>query len=111
MVLGNAGARAERAAAWEQFFGDKDPRPVEYWPGTGERITRERRFLGYFLYRCLLPSGERPVEAAARARFDPPFLDEVLASVRHASYALGSLKSIVGRSCYLQVGEEELEVR
>jgi hypothetical protein len=41
---------ATRREARSHFFGDEDERPVEYWPGTGNLVSKERRFLGYFLF-------------------------------------------------------------
>ena len=101
----------ERALAWARFFGDDDPRPIEYWPGTGDENSRERRFLGYFLFHWVMPSGARPVEVAARARFESSFLDEVLTAVAEARYVLAAARSIVARSVYLQVESETWEVR
>ncbi len=55
-----------RREARSHFFGDEDERPVEYWPGTGNLVSKERRFLGYFLFNWELPSGEHVGESAVR---------------------------------------------
>jgi hypothetical protein len=43
-----------------------DPmQPRKYWPGAEERISKELRFLGYFMFDHRLSTGETPAEAAA----------------------------------------------
>jgi hypothetical protein len=76
-----AGPRNE---AWDEFFGVNDPRPVDYMPGAEEAKTRERRFLGYFMFSFRLPSGESPAERAAFALYDGPALAETVMAVRAA---------------------------
>jgi hypothetical protein len=102
---------SERREARARFFGQDDPRPVEYWPGAGEAIGRERRFLGYFLFECELPSGEKPVEIAIRRLYDGSDQTEALAAVARTRFVMGLVRSITGRNVYLQLEDEQFEVR
>ncbi len=103
-----AGLRKE---AWDQFFGVNDPRPVDYMPGTEGAKTGERRFLGYFMFTCRLPSGESPAERAAFALYDGPARAETVMAVRAAVYVFASVRSVFGRSIFLDAGGREYEVR
>lgn len=100
-----------REQAWDGFFGANDPRPVDYMAGTGEPETRERRFLGYFMFSFRLPSGECPAERAAFALYDGRPLAEIVAAVRAAVYVFASVRSVYGRSIFLDAGDREYEVR
>ncbi len=37
----NPALEAARQEARSHFFGDEDERPIEYWPGTGDLISKE----------------------------------------------------------------------
>lgn len=100
-----------RREARSHFFGDEDERPVEYWPGTGEFISKERRFLGYFLFNWELPSGEHPGEAAVKRLFEGDLRAEALSAVRGARFVFAYATGIIGRSVYLELEEERFEVR
>ncbi len=100
-----------RKQAWDEFFGVNDPRPVDYMPGTGEPETRERRFLGYFMFTFRLPSGECPAERAAFALYDGRALAETVNAVRAAVYVFASVRSVFGRNVFLDAGGREYEVR
>jgi hypothetical protein len=100
-----------RKQAWDEFFGVNDPRPVDYMPGTEGTKTRERRFLGYFMFTFRLPSGESPAERAAFALYDGPALAETVIAVRAAVYVFASVRSVFGRSIFLDAGGREYEVR
>ena len=100
-----------RRDARAQFFGDDDPRPVEYVPGAGEPDARERRFLGFFLFDFVLPSGVRPVEFAVRRLYEGRALDEALAALKGTRFVFAAVKSVVGRSVFLELEDEQFEVR
>ncbi len=102
---------AARREARSHFFGDEDERPVEYWPGTGEFASRERRFLGYFSFNWKLPSGEQPAEVAVKRLYQGEVQAEALASIRGARFVFAYSTGITGRSVYLELGEEGFEVR
>jgi hypothetical protein len=100
-----------RRQARSRFFGDDDERPVEYWPGAGEFTSRERRFLGYFLFNWELPSGEKPAEVAVKRLQQGSVRGEALSAVRGARFVYALATSIVGRSVYLEVEKERFDVR
>ena len=102
---------ASRREAQSIFFGDDDERPVEYWPGTGELTSRERRFLGYFLFNWELDSGEHPSEVAVRGLYRGATGAEALAAVRGSRFVFAYATGIVGRSVYLELDKERFEVR
>jgi hypothetical protein len=61
--VGNRGLGPELRRSRHQFFAEGDPRPLKYWPGAEGVISRERRFLGYFMFDHRLSTGETPAEA------------------------------------------------
>jgi len=103
-----ASARQEARSC---FFGDDDERPVEYWPGAGEFTSRERRFLGYFLFNWELPSGERPAEVAVKRLYQGDIRAEALSAVRGVRFVFAFTAGIIGRSVYLELEKERFEVR
>jgi hypothetical protein len=107
----NPGLEATRREARSHFFGDEDERPVDYWPGTGELTSKERRFLGYFLFNWELPSGEHPGEAAVKRLYQGDVQAEALTAVRGARFVFAYATGIVGRSVYLELAKERFEVR
>ena len=102
---------ATRREARSHFFGDGDERPVDYWPGTGELTSKERRFLGYFLFNWEIPSGEHPAEVAVRRLYEDDMRAEALSAVRGARFVFAYATGIVGRSVYLELEKERFEVR
>ncbi len=100
-----------REQAWDEFFGVDDPRPVDYMQGTEGLNTRERRFLGYFMFTFRLPSGETPAERGAFELYAGPDRAEALTAVRSAVYVFASVRSKFDRSVYLSAGGREFEVR
>lgn len=103
---------AERAAARRLFFGDDDPRPVQYLPGGEEFISRERRFLGWFTFSHLLPSGERPSVVAARQMFRGGDLEPAVSSLQGVRYVTAIVRGVrVGSSFELELEEERFRVR
>ncbi len=107
----NPGLEATRREARSHFFGDEDERPVEYWPGTGELTSKERRFLGYLLFNWEIPSGEKPAEIAVRRLYEGDLRAEALSAVRGARFVFAYAVGITGRSVYLELENERFEVR
>lgn len=102
----------EREAAQAQFFGDDDPRPVNYWGGTQEPISRHRRFLGYFLFTHRLPDGQSPAELGATAAFQGREREEALEAVRGARYVMAVVRSVLpGQAVFLALERERFEIR
>jgi len=94
------------------YFAEDDPRPVHYWPGAGDRVSRDRRFLGWFLFTCRLPDGTQPAEAAVHRLYVGSSRTEALQAVQHTRYVLAIVTSILpGRSVFLDLEEERFEVR
>ncbi|HUF54711.1 MAG TPA: hypothetical protein VMR52_13235 [Dehalococcoidia bacterium] len=107
----NPELEAARREARSHFFGE-DELPVEYWPGTGDLISKERRFLGYFLFNWELPSGEHPVsESAVKRLYQGDVQAEALTAVRGARFVFAFATGITGRSVYLELEKERFEVR
>lgn len=101
----------ERRKAWRHFFGEDDPRPVEYWGNTDELVSRERRFLGWFMLDYLLPGGEKPAEVAARRLYTGSDQAEALKAVSGARYLFAVVAGVDRRTIYLEVEEESFQVR
>ncbi|MHB0877942.1 MAG: hypothetical protein ACYC5O_18045 [Anaerolineae bacterium] len=100
----------ERKKAWRIYFGEDDPRPVKYWGGVGERNSRERRFLGWFMFDHVLPTGDKPAEAAAKSLYTGAMQDEVLRAVAGTRYVNAAVGGVIGRSVFLQLEDESFEV-
>jgi hypothetical protein len=102
----------ERQAAQRQFFGEDDPRPVQYWAGAEEAVSRRRRFLGYFLFSHHLPDGRTPAEEGASQLFAGQEREEALRAVRGARYVLAVVRSVLpGEAVFLALERERFEVR
>jgi hypothetical protein len=102
---------ATRQEARSGFFGEDDERPVDYWPGAGDLTSKERRFLGYFVFDWELSSGEHPVEVAVKRLYQGDPQAEALSAVRGARFVFAVTTGIVGRSVYLELENERFEVR
>jgi hypothetical protein len=98
-------------AASAVYFGSDDPRPVEYWPGTGADNPRERRLLGYFMFTWRLKSGEAPAAIAAHSLLSGRELEAALAAIAGTRYMRTMLKGVRGRSAYLEAEGKSHEVR
>jgi hypothetical protein len=102
----------ERRAARRHFFGEDDPRPVKYWEGAGDATSRQRRFLGYFLFRHRLPDGRTPAELAADAVPTGREREEALRAVQGARYMMAIVRSVLpGEAVFLALERERFEVR
>jgi len=102
---------ASRADAWTTFFGEDDPRPVDYWPGAGDRASRERRFLGWFMFCFTLVGGRRAGEIAAEHLYRGTTLQEALRGIRESRYVLAIVRGVGGRSVFLELENERFELR
>ena len=100
-----------RRKARSDFFGDDDERPVEYWPECGEFTSKERRFLGYFLFSRELLSGEKPAEVAAKRLYEGDTQAEALRAVSGARFVFAAVADIIGRSVTLEIEKDRFEVR
>jgi hypothetical protein len=58
----------ERNQAQRQFFGDDDERPVKYWEGAGDIVSRQRRFAGWFVFDFRLSDNRQPAPQGTRSR-------------------------------------------
>lgn len=102
----------ERRGAQRAFFGDDDPRPVKYWAGADDATSRQRRFLGYFLFRYALPDGQTPAELGAATIFRGPEREEALRAVGGARYVMAVVRSVLpGHGVTLTLETERFEVR
>jgi hypothetical protein len=101
----------ERQGSQHLFFAEDDPRPFKYWPDAEERVSRERRFLGYFIFDHELATHETPAEAAAKPLYRGEEEDEILEAIRGTRFVFAIVSSIIGRSVYLEIEDESLEVR
>lgn len=100
-----------RAKARADFFGYGEPGAISYIDDTGEIISRERRFLGWFAFSFELPDGQHPGELAARALLKGNELSSALNSIRKARYVTAVVTSVIpGRGFYLELEDEEFEV-
>ena len=101
----------ERQRSQHLFFAEDDPRPVKYWPGAEGLVSRERRFLGYFIFDHQLATGETPAEAAVKHLYRGEEESEILEAIRGTRFVFAIVSSIIGRSVYLEIEDESLEVR
>jgi hypothetical protein len=101
----------ERKKAWAIYFGEDDPRPVKYWGGTEEKNSRERRFLGWFMFDHTLRGGEKAAEVAVRRLFPAGLQGEPLEAIASVRYVNAVVSSVLGRSVFLELEEESFEVR
>ena len=101
-----------RAQARREFFGDDDPRPVDYWPGAGDPISRERRFVGWFMFDFHLPDGRSPAELAAASLLPAGELTDALDALGRTRFVLAIVvSSDLSRSTFLELEDERFEVR
>ncbi|MDP2950136.1 MAG: hypothetical protein Q8P22_11430 [Chloroflexota bacterium] len=101
-----------RASAWRMFFGEDDPRPVHYWPGVGDVVGRQRRFIGWFMLAFTLPDGRHPAQLAVERLYDGSERLEALKAVDGARYVLAIVTSVIpGHGLFLEIERESLEVR
>lgn len=103
---------AARLAARNAFFGADEDGPVDYLPDAGDYRSRQRRFLGWFMFQPTLPGGERPSAVAARRLFQGEQQDAVLRAVAQARYVMAVVAAVIpGRGALLELEDERFEVR
>jgi hypothetical protein len=108
---GSTDLGAQRNQARRQFFGEGDKRPVEYWPGAEDRISRQWRFLGWFMFDFRTPDDRSPAEVAAQALLRGAELVEVLDAIHRTRFVLAVVASTDGRrSTILELEDERFEV-
>jgi hypothetical protein len=101
-----------RQQARRTYFAEDDPRPTTYWSGVGDRVSRDRRFLGWFLFTFRLPDGTSPAEAAVQHLYVGTTRLEALQAVQHTRYVLAIVSAMLpGRSVFLDLEDERFEVR
>lgn len=101
-----------RALARREFFGEDDPRPVKYWPGAGDPISRERRFVGWFMFDFHLPKGRSPAQLAATDLLRGDELADALDALGRTRFVLAIVVTSDGRrSTMLELEDERFEVR
>lgn len=102
----------ERVEARAAFFGDADPRPVSYWPGAGDWIGRERRFMGWFALTHVRAAGEPAGVVAARQVLRGREAEDALRAILGARFVTGVVVRVaVGSGLVLEVEDERFEVR
>lgn len=102
--------RDARAAARRTFFGADDARTVHYLPGAEDLTSRERRFLGWFMFGYTLPDGRLPAEAAIE-QLPLPQRDDALRAVQGHRYVIGAVSTVLHDSILLELEDEHFEVR
>jgi len=100
-----------RRDARAHFFGDDDERPVSYWGGADDFASKERRFLGYFLFHHNLPSEEKPSEVASKRLYRGTMQSDALESVAGARFVLAAVSHVAGRDVELEQEDKRFEVR
>lgn len=101
-----------RTAAWDVFFGTGEEGPIDYGPDLGEYASRQRRFLGWFMFQATLPDGQHPAELAARRLFEGEQLSAVVRAFAQARYVMAVVIAVMsGRGVVLELEEERFEVR
>jgi hypothetical protein len=102
----------ERSQAQRQFFGADDERPVTYWEGAGDPISRQRRFIGWFAFDFRLRDDRQPAQFAAELLYRGADLVEALDAVRRTRFVLAIVQSTDGkRTTFLELEDEIFEVR
>ncbi|MDQ6674816.1 MAG: hypothetical protein M3069_29440 [Chloroflexota bacterium] len=102
----------ERRQAQRQFFGDDDERPVKYWEGVRDIVSRQRRFVGWFAFDFRLADDRQPAQLAAESLFRAAELVEALDAVRRARFVLAIVTSTdARRTTFLELESEVFEVR
>ena len=69
--------------------------------GAEEKNSRERRFLGWFMFDNTLPSGEKPAELAAKRLYTAGMQDELLKAIAGTRYVNAVVSGVIGRRVFL----------
>ena len=101
-----------RRAAWDEFFGARDAGTLDYHPDLGDYASRQRRFLGWFMFQATLPDGQHPAEFAALRLFENGQLSAVVLALSQSRYVMAVASSVIsGRGVLLEMEEERFEIR
>ncbi|MEJ2740015.1 MAG: hypothetical protein P8105_09360, partial [Dehalococcoidia bacterium] len=80
-----------RAQARNEYFGYDEPGDIHYLEGMGDINSRERRFMGWFMFNFELPDGRKPAEVAAAATLSGNELLSALDSIKGSRYVLAAV--------------------
>jgi hypothetical protein len=101
-----------RRAGWTAFFGTDEDGPVDYGDELGDFAIRQRRFLGWFMFRSALPDGSRPAEAAVHRVLESSGRAAAVSAVTHTRYVMAVVAAVMpGRGVLLELEDERFEVR
>jgi hypothetical protein len=107
----NRDLAADRGLARKQFFGEQDDRTVSYWEGAGDPTSRQRRFLGWFMFDFRLSDDRQPAQVAVEALYGGADLVEARDAVRRTRFVMAIVRSSDGkRSNFLELEDERFEV-
>jgi hypothetical protein len=100
-----------RDKARNKFFDAADLTTIRYMEGSGDVISRERRFMGWFALTFVLPDGRKPAEVAAAALLNQNDLSSAIDSIKRSRFVLAVVSMIIpGKSLILKVEDEEFTV-
>jgi hypothetical protein len=100
-----------RSRARGEYFGYEEPGEVKYLPGVENLSSRERRFIGWFVFSFRLADGKHPSELAAAALLKGQELVAALKAVQSSKYVLAMVAMVSpGRGMVLKLEDEEFEL-
>lgn len=103
---------AERRAARRTFFDEDDRRPTRYPPGTGDLVSRDRRFLGWFMFDYRLADGRRPVDVAVpRVITRMRDAEDACAAIAGVRHIFGVVETVLRDRVVLELEDEHFDVR
>lgn len=103
---------AERRAARHTFFDEDDRRPTRYPPGTGDLVSRDRRFLGWFMFDYRLADGRRPVDVAVpRVITRMRDAEDACAAIAGVRHIFGVVETVLRDRVVLELEDEHFDVR
>jgi hypothetical protein len=108
----NPDLESERLQARPRFFGDDDQRPIKYWEGASDVVSRQRRFAGWFMFDFRLSNDRPPAQVAAESLYAGAELVDALDAIRRTRFVLAIVRSTDGkRTTMLELEREVFEVR
>lgn len=101
-----------RDLARREFFGEDHSQPSRYLEGTGDPTSRQRRFLGWFMFGHSLSDGSLAGKIAVEELFTGTARAEGIRAIEGARFVLGIVTSVIpGRSLFLELEDERIELR